>query len=540
MMHHGAYHGRSFSRNSVLTITGNDVVLRVKFHGLEVLDGFKAEGESRKRYVHRAVSQPDRVLLLATSGTISLSALDWCGENGVPVVCCDQAGDIRFTLLPGKGGEWACRSRRALAIAPFSESGLKIAKWLIIRKITGQRDSVRALGQSSDSVEGFLSEVEHARTIPHLRYLEARAADAYWRGWGSVSVHFAPPSYLKKIPGHWATFRGRGSPISNGPRNAADPVNALLNYAYALLEAEARIACYEAGLDPYLGILHTDQDARRSLIYDVMEPVRPVADRLVLNLVRGHAFRPGELWNLPDGRCRLDQDLCAHLWPWMPQFRRALGPVMTFLVGRLREGPRYTERTGLRLTETTPPVKTRAPLGQKRWARETDAPPLRSAAVCRSCGVLLEDLEGRLYCDHCFQLYRKMSIASMSDAGRETLGRLRQQGSDPAHGGEAARTRGRKIARHNRELARWQGGVDATSDPDTFRREILPGLRRVPLQRIAQAVGISEGYASFIRRGVRVPHPRHWESLARLVFPEKGCRLSVNKATQITDAGPRT
>jgi len=526
-MHNLSYLSRTVVRKpqGVVFVVGQGVRLRVRRHALEILDGFPLEGPPRSRAVHRATAPVERILFLAGSGFVTVDALDWAATNGAPIVAVDQSGALRWTLLPGKGGEWACRLRRAQALVPFTETGLEIARWLIARKLAGQRDTLRELGRSPDSVEmiaGAIAGIEGIRSIPHLRILEAQVADVYWKAWVGLPVHFAPPSYVKKIPAHWTTFRGRGSPLSGGPRNAVDPVGALLNYAYALLEAEARIACHEAGLDPYLGILHTDRDTRRSLLYDVMEPARPVADRLVLNLLGTHAFRPGELWALRDGRCRLDQDLCARMWPWMPEFRKALGPVMTFLLSRLRQGARYTERTGLRLVEVTPEVKAHAPLGRKRWTKETDLPPLQPAGVCRSCGVLLEGLEDRLYCDYCLPLRRKESTASMSRTGRETLGRLRGEGRDPAHGGTAARARGEKIGHHNRERGRWRDAADGAADPSVYRREILPRLRRVPLSRIARAVGVSEGYASFIRRGLRIPHPRHWEALRALAHRRGG------------------
>jgi hypothetical protein len=44
----------------------------------------------------------------------------------------------------------------------------------------------------------------------------------------------------------------------------------------------------------------------------------------------------------------------------------------------------------------------------------------------------------------------------------------------------------------------------------------LPGLLHVPIRQIAKTAGISLRYASLIRRGQRVPHPRHWDALASI------------------------
>jgi hypothetical protein len=58
------------------------------------------------------------------------------------------------------------------------------------------------------------------------------------------------------------TVGARTSPISGKQRHAANPANALLNYAYALLEAETTLALHASGLDPALGIWHTDERHR--------------------------------------------------------------------------------------------------------------------------------------------------------------------------------------------------------------------------------------------------------------------------------------
>jgi CRISPR/Cas system-associated endonuclease Cas1 len=53
----------------------------------------------------------------------------------------------------------------------------------------------------------------------------------------------------------------------------AVPANALLNYAYAILEAEARIAAPAVGLDPAIGVMHLDARPRNSFVCDLMEPI---------------------------------------------------------------------------------------------------------------------------------------------------------------------------------------------------------------------------------------------------------------------------
>ena len=49
------------------------------------------------------------------------------------------------------------------------------------------------------------------------------------------------------------------------------------------------------GFDPTLGLMHTDKRYRPSLSSDLMEPVRPVADRIAFELLREREFSRGEV-----------------------------------------------------------------------------------------------------------------------------------------------------------------------------------------------------------------------------------------------------
>jgi CRISP-associated protein Cas1 len=53
----------------------------------------------------------------------------------------------------------------------------------------------------------------------------------------------------------------------------------MLNYAYAVLESQVRIATVSSeGLDATIGYLHACRPGRMALVYDLMEPLRPRVD----------------------------------------------------------------------------------------------------------------------------------------------------------------------------------------------------------------------------------------------------------------------
>ena len=60
------------------------------------------------------------------------------------------------------------------------------------------------------------------------------------------------------------------------------------------------------------------------------------------------------------------------------------------------------------------------------------------------------------------------------------------------------------------ELPKWL-------DEDFYRRQILPRLSALTVKSIRTAIDVSHPYATLIKRGDKIPHPRHWIRLASLV-----------------------
>jgi CRISPR-associated protein Cas1 len=93
-------------------------------------------------------------------------------------------------------------------------------------------------------------------SISELRALEANCGASYFRSWVGMPIKWRGIS-RRPIPDDWRFIGPRSSPYHlAGNRNAAHPVNAILNYAYARLESEIRIKAISDGYDPTIGIMH--------------------------------------------------------------------------------------------------------------------------------------------------------------------------------------------------------------------------------------------------------------------------------------------
>jgi CRISPR-associated protein Cas1 len=70
-------------------------------------------------------------------------------------------------------------------------------------------------------------------------------------------------------------------------RPAKDPFNAAFNYALGILYSRVEKTCIIAGLDPFVGFLHTDNYNKKSLVFDLIEPFRIYAEQTAVYLFTG-------------------------------------------------------------------------------------------------------------------------------------------------------------------------------------------------------------------------------------------------------------
>jgi CRISPR-associated protein Cas1 len=477
----------------------------------------------RTRRYHRVISKLRRLVLIGHTGYVSLDALRWLHDVGAALVHIDADGQLLTTSSASGPGLAALRREQALAAT--SHAGVEIARGLLHAKIAGQASLLPELpagARALNTVSRSLDTITNAPDLPSLVAAEAEAASAYWAAWSELPV---PIGYSDRdrdqVPAHWRTFGTRHSLLSNGPRLACNPANAILNYVYALLEAETILACHAVGLDPLIGIFHSDQRNRASLALDAMEAARPLVDAYVLALLTQRTLARDDFVETRKGTCRVTPSLAARLAQTTGTWRRHIAPVVEGVAQTLAQaGTRsITIASSLTGAHHRAAWDARNP-DRKRRQTKAATPPLPNA--CRDCGTHLPDRRKR-YCDQCRARRWAKHAAHGRDNAAAVLARMRAEQRDPAHGGRAAESRGAKNAAHQRAVRDWTGD---RPDSEVFRIEILPGLRRVSTSELVAATGLSQHYCSLIRLGKKIPHPRHWDTLRAKVEPIPGARLS--------------
>ncbi|MFZ0366012.1 MAG: CRISPR-associated endonuclease Cas1, partial [Candidatus Cybelea sp.] len=425
----------------IITIEGYNARLHVDRGHLIARDGFPSEGKMKEIHFPRGRCAIERIIVRARGGTISMEAIDWCARMGIAVSFVSSDSTLLNCLVPDAPHDGPVK--RAQAVSAVTDDAVNLARYLLGKKLDSQihaieRDFPRldigncaARSTATAQIHACKASLVETTTLVDFLALEGRAAQVYWDLLVETPLPWRPWA-LKRIPAHWAAIFPRTSGRRERVRDATDPFNAILNYCYTLLEVETRIACEAVGLDPDLGLLHTDDRLRESFIYDLLEPLRAKGDVWALELLHKEKLRPTMFHELRDGIVRLDPDLTELLASaLMPRFAKAALEIANDYAKQLR---RITVPRRL-IRETAKPIAAR----RESWQR-------------RACGYCKEPLprKGLKFCGrHCYLRY-SVEVAKPIEKARVRLGEMRAAGLTPGHGGEAAKKRGRVLAENNR------------------------------------------------------------------------------------------
>ena len=250
---------------------------------------------------------------------LSASLLGKLGERGIGVVVLSgRKGEP--TLLLGRPHNDAARRVAQYRLSLDADFCLRFARAIVEAKLRAQRALLAErrdadlrwrypLTVAMERLDHCLAEVDAQPAIAALRGLEGAGAAAYFQGYQEL--------FAERLG-----FSGRNR------RPPKDPVNAVLSLTYTLLHAEAVIALYGAGLDPFIGFYHALDFGRESLACDVVEALRPEADRFVLKLFRAESLRT-EDFSLADGACLLGKEGRARYYAEWESAAEALRRALT-------------------------------------------------------------------------------------------------------------------------------------------------------------------------------------------------------------------
>jgi CRISP-associated protein Cas1 len=298
---------RQPSRNPLI-LGGHGVSLRIEAGTLLIRNGFTHYPQKQEtyRYFKGDANLPPRIMVLDGSGSITFDVLTWLNEQRVPLVKVDWTGNA-IAVISGNCFA-ANRHRVAWQAETRSDPRKRMAfcNTLIARKIEGcvltLEKSLRRSGAWEKAMQRAYADLSHLELDPPkdvgaLRTLEANSAAAYFRAWRSTPLRWRESS-RHPIPEDWRAVGSRTSRFTlAGNRNASHPVNAILNYCYAVLQSQIQIKAVVDGYDPMLGVMHYERDSSPAFVFDLMEPERPRVDRAVLEFLKSEPLHPAGFYD---------------------------------------------------------------------------------------------------------------------------------------------------------------------------------------------------------------------------------------------------
>jgi CRISP-associated protein Cas1 len=318
-----------------LILTGHGLALRVDKGSLVVQDGNTHYPVERRgwRFFNGALDIPPAFVVLDGSGNITLDAIDWLARHRTPLIRIRWDG--QFASIVTSGGQaaspekvdWQQRTRaNPRARLAFAVDLIRQKARNSLATLDGFLPRGPLWDRACKNIDTRARSLKSnpPRTFASLLGIEGSIAGDYFRVWSGVAIKWQP---LKRypVPSDWTTYRSRVA-LRHGirlrsdgggyNRGATHPVNAMLNYAYAVLIAQTQIRLIVEGYDPTIGIMHEKKALRGinpGFALDHMEPMRPVVDRAVLHLIDTITFTGADFSIQHDGVCRMNPELARRV-----------------------------------------------------------------------------------------------------------------------------------------------------------------------------------------------------------------------------------
>lgn len=228
-------------------------------------------------------------LTISARGTaISGDVIELCMEKDIAIHITDGLGRIIAVIRPPGGTEGEISIVQSKEHS--SESGLYLAKMFVIGKVKNQFSLLKYYYKYKINQENGFGEI-FRKNEPAMKKLVADIK--------TLSVHHSPDFYRQQLMGlegafanhYWAHVRkllDKGIIFEGRVREGAkDNVNSSLNYGYGILYGRILNALIKAGLNPMSGFLHSFQQGKPVLVYDLIEEFRSsIVDRSIFTMLR--------------------------------------------------------------------------------------------------------------------------------------------------------------------------------------------------------------------------------------------------------------
>jgi CRISP-associated protein Cas1 len=248
-------------------------------------------------------------IMITTSAYLSTDAVKLAMDNNIDIVFLDKYGSPFGRVWHSKLGSTTLIRRRQLEISE-SEQGLDLAKEWVAAKVSNQAEFLDRLSRPREDKAEKLK--ESSGSLKELsRKLGALSGTLDERRGTIMGLEGTAGRIYFELLSHVMPERFRFDGRSRNP--AKDEFNAMLNYGYGVLYSLVEKGCILAGLDPYIGFVHTDNYNKKSLVFDLIEQFRIYAEEPVVFLFSGRKVKVDFFDKLPNDGMTLNKEGKAFL-----------------------------------------------------------------------------------------------------------------------------------------------------------------------------------------------------------------------------------
>jgi len=267
---------------NVKFLSGYGLSVSLKDNKIVLKNGTYPYSDSQEQEEWFITKLPYEKIVISGKGYLSTKALALLNENNRNVIITNSQGKP-LSLVCGLMDSMTATRYRMGQYDTFRdpEKCKYLTRWILRQKIESQIRFLESLSKDDskpiiDRLRSCLNQVESSLE-PYK--IESSAGQVYFKYYATLFD-----------PSHKFESRNNSS-LRITKRNASDPINALLNYGFAVLAGEIYKFINGIGLDAYFGFNHHSHTGFQPLVYDIIEPFRWLVEKAVYHVANTDDWR---------------------------------------------------------------------------------------------------------------------------------------------------------------------------------------------------------------------------------------------------------
>jgi len=270
--------------------------------------------------------------------------MDWLYEHNISLTMISRDWHSVDVVVPRHAKSNQVFLKRKQFLLTWEQGGRGVASRLMEKKLQAQSRVLEEEGflEESKRIKGIaltVKKVGQVTSLPaDLLAWEGQASAIYWNALKDIPVVWTNGG--KNLPSERFITLGERQGMNRNGRYAITPYHGMLNYLVGMTIGRLRIEVVGYGLDTDAGFYHVDDEYRESLLWDLIEPLRPPLEGQLIDQCRKGLAVKDFLYERTTGRVRLDMDMRCRLVEtydtWIGQ--EAHGMLLWYKRELMREG----------------------------------------------------------------------------------------------------------------------------------------------------------------------------------------------------------